>query len=40
VFPRTAGDGFVIDAQWRLRDRAELDASAEQVRQGVRALSC
>lgn len=39
VVPRTAGDGFVIDAQWRLRDRAELDASAEQVRRGVRALS-
>lgn len=31
VFPRTAGDGFVIDARWRLRDREELDASAEQV---------
>lgn len=38
VIPRTAGDGFVIDARWRLRDRAELDASAEQVRQGIRAL--
>ena len=40
VFPRTVGDGFVIDARWRLRDRVELDASAEQVRRGVRALSC
>ena len=39
VFPRTAGDGFVIDARWRFRDRVELDASAEQVRRGVRALS-
>jgi diadenosine tetraphosphate (Ap4A) HIT family hydrolase len=39
VFPRIAGDGFVIDARWRLRDRADLDASAEQVRRGVRALS-
>jgi diadenosine tetraphosphate (Ap4A) HIT family hydrolase len=39
VFPRTAGDGFAIDARWRLRDREELDASAEQVRRGVRALS-
>jgi diadenosine tetraphosphate (Ap4A) HIT family hydrolase len=39
VFPRTAGDGFAIDARWRRRDRAELDASAEQVRRGIRALS-
>ena len=39
VFPRTVGDGFVIDARWRFRDRAELDASAEQGRRGVRALS-
>ena len=39
VFPRIADDGFVIDARWRFRDRAELDASAEQVRRGVRALS-
>jgi histidine triad (HIT) family protein len=38
VFPRTVGDGFTIDARWRFRDRAELDASAEQVRRGVRAL--
>jgi histidine triad (HIT) family protein len=39
VFPRTVGDGFAIDARWRLRDREELDASAGQVRRGVRALS-
>ncbi len=39
VFPRTVGDGFAIDARWRLRGRDELDASAEQVRRGVRALS-
>jgi diadenosine tetraphosphate (Ap4A) HIT family hydrolase len=39
VFPRTVGDGFKIDARWRLRDRVELDASAEQVRLGVQALS-
>jgi HIT domain len=39
VFPRTVGDGFVIDARWRFRDRGELDASAEQVRRGLRALS-
>jgi diadenosine tetraphosphate (Ap4A) HIT family hydrolase len=38
VFPRTAGDGFTIDARWRLRDRKDLDASAEQVRRGIRAL--
>jgi histidine triad (HIT) family protein len=39
VFPRTPGDSFRIDADWRRRDRQELDAAAEQVRQGVRALS-
>ena len=39
VFPRTAGDGFRIDARWRRRDRAELDASARHVRQGLRALA-
>ncbi len=38
VFPRTAGDGFRIDADWRRRDRAELDGAAEQVRRGLRAL--
>jgi histidine triad (HIT) family protein len=39
VVPRTVGDGFTIDARWRPRDRGELNASAEQVRRGVRALS-
>jgi histidine triad (HIT) family protein len=39
VLPRFVGDGFVIDARWRVRDRAELDAAAEQVRRGIRALS-
>ena len=39
VFPRTADDGFTIDARWRRRDRAELDASAEQVRLGIRAVA-
>jgi histidine triad (HIT) family protein len=39
VFPRTAGDGFRIDADWRVRDRGELDAAAERVRHGVSALS-
>ena len=38
VLPRTAGDGFRIDANWRERDRAELDTTAERVRQGLRAL--
>lgn len=38
VFPRTPGDGFRIEADWRQRDRAELDAAAEQVRRGLRAL--
>ncbi len=35
VFPRYAGDGFRIDADWRTRDRPELDAFAEQVRAGL-----
>ena len=39
VVPRTAGDGFTIDARWRRRDRAELDASAQRVRQGIAALA-
>ena len=39
VFPRTAGDGFTIDARWRLRDRAELDASAQRIRLGIAALA-
>jgi diadenosine tetraphosphate (Ap4A) HIT family hydrolase len=38
VFPRTAGDGFRIDADWRVRDRDELDATAERIRRGVSAL--
>jgi len=38
VFPRTPGDGFRIDADWRRRDRAELDAAAEQVRRGLQQL--
>jgi histidine triad (HIT) family protein len=38
VFPRTAGDGFRIDADWRVRDRSELDAAAERIRRGVGAL--
>jgi histidine triad (HIT) family protein len=38
VFPRTAGDGFRIDAQWRRRSRGELDATAERSRQGAPLL--
>jgi histidine triad (HIT) family protein len=37
VFPRMPDDGFRIDADWRQRDRAELDAAAEQVRHGYQA---
>jgi histidine triad (HIT) family protein len=39
VLPRTAGDGFTIDARWRRRERAELDGSAAQVRHGLAALA-
>ena len=35
VFPRTAGDSFRIDADWRQRDRGELDTAAERVRQAL-----
>jgi len=38
VFPRYAGDSFRINAEWRVRDRAELDAAAERVRAGLAAL--
>jgi histidine triad (HIT) family protein len=38
VLPRTPGDGFRIDANWRPRDREELDATAAQIRLGVSAL--
>ena len=39
VFPRTPGDGFRIDADWRVRPRAELDESAERVRSGLAATA-
>ena len=39
VLPRTPRDGFRIKAAWRRPGRAELDLAAEQVRQGVRALT-
>lgn len=38
VFPRYDGDSFRIHAQWRIRPRPELDAAAEQVRAGLRAV--
>ncbi len=31
VFPRYVGDGFTMQADWGLRDRAELDANAALV---------
>lgn len=37
VFPRTTGDGFRIDADWRDRSRAELDDAAERIRGGMGA---
>lgn len=38
VFPRYAGDTFRIDADWRIRDRDELNTTATQVRAGLSAL--
>ena len=38
VVPRTPGDGFRIEADWRQRERAELDTAAEQILRGLRAL--
>jgi diadenosine tetraphosphate (Ap4A) HIT family hydrolase len=32
VIPRFAGDGFVLDADWRVRSREELVEVAEKVR--------
>ena len=39
VFPRFTGDDFRIDANWRVRERAELDESAAAVRAGLTALT-
>ncbi|MGP4043595.1 HIT family protein [Streptomyces sp. 2A115] len=39
VFPRFTGDDFRIDANWRARERAELDESAAAVRSGLAALT-
>lgn len=38
VLPRTTDDSFRIDADWRERERAELDTAAGQVRHGLAAL--
>lgn len=35
VFPRFAGDTFRIAADWRRRERVELDAAAAAVREGM-----
>ena len=39
VFPRYAGDSFRINADWRIRERDELDATAKQVRAGLSELN-
>jgi diadenosine tetraphosphate (Ap4A) HIT family hydrolase len=38
VFPRFAGDSFRIDAEWRKRERGELDEAATAVRLGLSRL--
>ncbi|WP_241778102.1 HIT family protein [Streptomyces sp. CT34] len=35
VFPRFKGDGFRLEAEWRVRERHELDAAATAVRRGL-----
>jgi histidine triad (HIT) family protein len=39
VFPRFAGDGFRIEADWRVRERGELDRTAAAVRAGLSVLA-
>jgi len=39
VLPRYDGDGFRIEADWRTRERAELDATAAQVGRAVAELT-
>ncbi|MGF7233521.1 MAG: HIT family protein [Frankia sp.] len=39
VFPRFAGDSFRIDADWRIRERGELDETAAAVRHGLSITS-
>ncbi|MFJ4851596.1 MULTISPECIES: HIT family protein [unclassified Streptomyces] len=38
VFPRFAGDGFTIGADWRVRERDVLDEAAAAVRTGLTRL--
>jgi diadenosine tetraphosphate (Ap4A) HIT family hydrolase len=38
VLPRTAGDGFRIQAKWRRPGRGELDSVADRVRAGIVGL--
>ncbi len=38
VFPRFAGDGFSVDADWRRRTPDELDGTAAQISKGLEAL--
>lgn len=38
VFPRFKGDGFTIDADWRVRERVTLDTTAVAVRTGIGRL--
>ena len=38
VFPRFAGDGFSVTADWQRRTRAELDGIAVEVGRGLQAL--
>lgn len=39
VFPRFPGDGFQLEADWRIRPRSELDAAAQQLRRGLATLT-
>lgn len=39
VFPRFVGDGFHLEAKWRVRERAELDDAAAAVRDGIARLA-
>ena len=38
VFPRYHGDSFRIDADWRPRDRTELDTTAARLQAGLQAV--
>lgn len=39
VFPRFRGDGFRLEAQWRMRERRELDQAASAVQASLAALA-